>query len=110
MDWTLRDDQWIPLSSLVEGFAGLEGKRALLGYLESRAAVELIETRHAGAIARWLRRCSHGEPWEAALAAETGWNTAGLEHALQSEVRSRFPALDDPVLQAVGQGFHAREP
>jgi hypothetical protein len=100
----LRDDQWIPLASLVEGFAGLEGKRALLAYLESRAAVELIETRHPGAIARWLRRCSQGEPWEPALAAETGWDTNALEQALQAEVRSRFPPLDEAGLQAVGQG------
>jgi hypothetical protein len=94
----LRQDQWIPLATLVEGFGGLEGKRALLAYLESRAAVELIETVHSGAIARWLRRCRAGEPWEAALRAETGWDTAELEAALQSEVRSRFPALDDPSL------------
>jgi hypothetical protein len=90
----LREERWIPLATLVEGFGGLEGKRALLGYLESRAAVELIETRHAGAIARWLRRCAAGEAWEGALQAETGWNTAALELALQAEVRSRFPEVD----------------
>jgi len=56
--------------------------------------VELIETEHPGAIARWLKRCSGGESWEAALQAETGWNTPGLEGALQTEVRSRFPELD----------------
>jgi hypothetical protein len=92
----LREDQWIPLANLVEGFGGLEGKRALLAYLESRAAVELIETTHPGAIARWLRRCRAGEPWEPALRAETGWDTTALEQALQAEVRSRFPA--EPTL------------
>jgi len=96
-----REGIWIQLSSIIRGFGGLEGKRALLAYLESRAAVQLIETRHPGAIARWLERCSRGQDWEQALAAETGWDTAGLQRALLQEVRDRFPpdpltAGDDP--------------
>jgi hypothetical protein len=77
------------------GFGGLKGKRALLAYLESRAAVEMIEDHHPGAIARWLNRCADGVPWERALRAETGWGTWGLDHALRDSVRSRFPA--DPL-------------
>jgi hypothetical protein len=94
----LRESNWIPLATLVEGFGGLEGKRALLAYLESRAAIELIETRHPRAIARWLARCASGTPWEAALQSETGWTALTLESALQDEIRSRFPELDSPQL------------
>jgi hypothetical protein len=88
----LRDESWIPLESIVGGFGGLEGKRALLAYLESRAVVELIETHRPGAVGRWLRRCAAGEAWESALVAEIGWDTASLEAALQADVRSRFPS------------------
>ena len=90
-----REGTWIQLGSIIRGFGGLEGKRALLAYLESRAGVELIESRHPGAIARWLERCSRGQDWEEALAAETGWDTAGLQRALLQEVRDRFPP--DPL-------------
>ena len=58
----VRSEEWIPLGSLVQGFGGLEGERALLAYLESRAAIEVLEERHPGSIARWLRRCSEGTP------------------------------------------------
>ena len=88
----LRDDGWIPLRSIVGGFGGLEGRRALLAYLESRAVVELIETRWPGAIGRWLERCARGESWELALRREIGLDVEGLEAALQREVRSHFPA------------------
>ncbi len=100
-----RADTWIPLESIVSGFSGLEGKRALLAYVESRAAVGLIEERHPGALARWLARCAEGQGWQAALAAETGWDAAGLDRALHEEVTSRFPAdpLSTPA-QLGGQG------
>jgi hypothetical protein len=91
----LRTGTWIRLSSLVEGFGGLKGKRALLAYLESRAAVEMVESTQPGAIARWLDRCAGGVEWEEALRAETGWDTHGLESALKTLVRSRFPG--DPL-------------
>ncbi len=87
----LRDDSWIPLHSIVRGFGGLEGKRALLAYLESRAVVEMIEERWPGATGRWLRRCAAGAAWEDALRAEIGLDVEALELALQDEVRSRFP-------------------
>ena len=86
----LRADDWIPLSSLVEGFGRVKGKRALLAYLESRAAVEMIESHSPGAIGRWLERCADGAVWEDALEAETGWDTAALESALKERIRSRF--------------------
>jgi hypothetical protein len=91
----LRGKTWLRLGTLVRGFGGLEGHRALLAYLESRAAVQVIETRHPGAVSRWLARCAAGEPWELALAAETGWDTIGLEAALIEAVQSRFPS--DPL-------------
>ncbi len=91
----LRSDTWIPLPSLVKGFGGLKGKRALMAYLESRAAVEMIEERHPGAIARWLNRCARGAGWEHALRSETGWDRSSLEAALRELVRSRFPS--DPL-------------
>ncbi len=94
----LRSDSWIPLASLVKGFDEVEGKQALLAYLESRAAIELLEHEHPGVISRWLQRCARGAPWQAALAAETGWDTRGLEAALQAAVRSRFP--EDPLARA----------
>ena len=56
----LRADEWIPLDSLVQGFSGLKGAQALLAYLESRAAIELIETRRPGAIAAFLAACAGG--------------------------------------------------
>ena len=91
----IRGKTWIRLGSIVRGFGGLEGREALLAYLESRAAIELIEDRHPGAVARWLARCADGESWEPALLAETGWDTVALEAELIHEVRSRFPA--DPL-------------
>jgi hypothetical protein len=91
----LREERWIPFQSLVRGFGGLAGERALLAYLESRAAVELIEKQRPGAIGRWLARCREGQPWERALRAETGWDMSGLERALQEEALSRFVA--DPL-------------
>ena len=46
-------------------------------------------------MARWLERCARPQPWEQALRAETGWDVAGLESAVQAEVVDRFPA--DPL-------------
>jgi hypothetical protein len=91
----LRTGSWIRLSSLIEGFGALKGKRALLAYLESRAAVQMIQSAQPGALARWLDRCAEGAEWEEALRAETGWDTQGLESALKDLVRSRFPG--DPL-------------
>jgi hypothetical protein len=93
------DEEWIPLESIVISFAGLAGKRALLAYLESRAAVELIEERSPGAVARWLTRCERGEPWERALEAETGWDVPALDTALRRSVADRFPR--DPLTEVV---------
>jgi len=97
----VRSDDWIPLQQMVRGFGGLEGKRALLGYLESRAAVGLIEAEQPGAMGRWLARCDRGEAWPQALEAETGWDLAGLEHALRQAVEARFPP--DPLARLPGQ-------
>jgi hypothetical protein len=88
----LRSSEWIPLGRLIPGFAGLDGRRARLAYLESRAAVELI-SRRPQALANWLRRCADGEPWESALRAETGWGVPELDEALGAEVRGRFSEL-----------------
>ena len=85
-----RDASSIPLAAIVRGFGGLEGKRALLAYLESRAVVELVEREHPGAIGRWLARCKAGEPWEAAFVEETGWDLVDLERELSTEIASRF--------------------
>ena len=100
----VREDGWIPYDSIVVGFGGLEGRRALLAYLESRAAIEVIEDQHPGAIARWLGRCAAGEPWEPALLAETGWDTQALETTVQDEVVARFPPdpLRSGTARAVG--------
>jgi hypothetical protein len=90
-----RGEEWIPLASLIEGFGAVRGERALQAYLESRATVELIERARPGAIARWLDRCARGEPWEAALRAETGSDVAGLDGTLGREIRERF--AEDPL-------------
>ena len=94
----LRGGTWVPLASLVQSFSNVQGNQALLAYLESRAAIEHIAASHSGAIAGFLDRCAKGEPWETALRAETGWDTAGLERSLQDDVRSRFP--EDPLAAA----------
>lgn len=86
-----RGGSFISLSAIVRGFGGLEGKRALLAYLESRAVIELVEREKPGAMGRWLARCKAGEPWAAALVEETGWDLVDLESALLAEVQSRFP-------------------
>lgn len=95
----LRGGEWLPLESLVQGFSGLTGARALLAYLESRAAVELIETRRPDAVGAFLDACARGAGWQAALSEATGWDTRALERALQAEVRSRF--ADDPLASSV---------
>ena len=94
----LRADAWTPLDSLVQGFSGVQGSRALLAYLESRAAIQLIESTRPRAMAGFLDRCAKGEPWESALRGETGWDTAGRARAagrraraLPSKIRSRRP-------------------
>ena len=99
-DWrrlleALRAGEWIPLASLVQGFGGLTNERSNIAYLESRAAVDLIEAQAPGAIARWLAHCADGMPWEKALESVTGWDLAQLERELILEVRSRFP--EDPL-------------
>ncbi len=91
----IRAGQWIPLASIVRSFAGLEGERALLAYVESRAVVELVEERRPGSLARWLERCAAGEPWESALRAATGFDVAELDRALVRDVEDRFPR--DPL-------------
>jgi len=91
----LREDRWVPLELLVPSFRGVSGKQALLAYLESRAAVELIEEQQPGGIGGWLDRCAQGEPWELALESVTGWDVAALDAALRKAVRDRFPA--DPL-------------
>jgi tetratricopeptide repeat protein len=97
----LRQNDWIPLASLVQGFSNVQGARALLAYLESRAAIEHISNAHPRAIAGFLDRCAAGEPWEQALRDETGWTTESLERSLQDDVRSRFP--EDPLAKAAPQ-------
>ena len=77
----------------------LEGKTALLAYLESRAAIEIIEVRRPGAIARWLNRCARGEPWVRALTRETGWDVRGLDAAIREAARGRF--AENPLLPAI---------
>ena len=94
----VRSDDWIPLRQLIAGFGSLEGRRALLAYLESRAAVELLQERSPDLISRWLARCDRGTAWEEALRAESGWDTDALDAALREAVRDRFPA--DPLLES----------
>ena len=94
----LRAGTWVPLESLVQGFSGVQGSQALLAYLESRAAIEHIQADHPHAIVGFLDRCANGEPWEAALRDETGWDTRALERSLQDDVRARFP--EDPLASA----------
>lgn len=91
----LRSDEWLPLDSLVQGFSGLKGAQALLAYLESRAAIELLEARRPGSVAAFLAACATGQTWQDALRSATSWDTRGLERALQEEVRSRF--TNDPL-------------
>jgi hypothetical protein len=86
-----RDGSWVPLRELIHGFSGLQGERALLAYLESRAAVELLVDRDPQMLARWLDAVDRGIPWESALARASGWTTDQLDHALQREAESRFP-------------------
>jgi hypothetical protein len=96
----IRAKEWIPLSKLAPGFGGLEGKRALLGYLESRAAVEVIEARRPGAISRWLNRCARGQSWTRALVRESGWDVRGLDAAVREAALGRFaqdPLADGPL-------------
>jgi hypothetical protein len=89
----MRSDTWLPLRSLVRGFAGLEADEARLAYLESRAAADFVERRAAGSIGRWLTRCSKGEKWEAALRAEIGMSVEELDAALRADVQARFPSV-----------------
>lgn len=104
-----REGTWVPLASLVTSFRGVTGKQAMRAYLESRAAVELIEERHPGAIARWLERCARGEPWERALVSETGWSTSTLDESLRASVRDRFPADPLTAKTAFGSGAETRQ-
>lgn len=97
----LRGEDWIPLHSIVRGFGGLKGKRALLAYLQSRAAVQLIEHEKPGAIERWLASCARGVPWQDAMSREIGWDVSELEENLERDVLSRFP--EDPLVKLRGE-------
>ncbi len=91
----VRDGTWVPLRQLVRGFGGLPGERALLAYLESRAAVELLTDRHPEGISRWLAEVDAGAPWEQALIQVCGWDADALDRELRHETESRFPP--DPL-------------
>ena len=96
----IRGDDWIPLHSIIRGFGGLKGKRALLAYLQSRAAIEIIEEKKPGAVERWLASCARGVPWQDAMSREIGWDVSELEAVLERDVLSRFP--DDPLTRLRG--------
>lgn len=97
----LRGDDWIPLESIVRGFGGLKGKRALLAYLQSRAAIQFIEEQKPGAVERWLHACARGTPWQDAMIREIGWDVRQLERTLEGDVLSRFP--EDPLSKLRGE-------
>jgi hypothetical protein len=96
---SIRTGTWIPLGELTAGFSGLEGTRALLAYLQSRAAIQLLEERYPGVVSRWLTRSADGENWERALIEETGWDVVTLDAELRQDVRGRFP---ESPLHALG--------
>ncbi len=100
---TIRANEWISLASVIRGFSGLEGERALAAYLESRAAIEMLEARRPGAIAAWIARCADGVPWEEALVETTGVDVSGLDAALRGDVAARFP--NDPLARVAAGGI-----
>ena len=95
-----RDDLAFPMvrrSRVVAGSPFFR-QQEVEGEPNAETRIELIETRRPGATAAFLDACSAGRSWPDALRLATGWDAHGLEHALQDEVRSRFP--DDPLTAA----------
>jgi len=85
---------WIPLARLERGFGGLDDARARIAYLEATAAVAWLDAHtDARARGRLLALLGRGREVDAALEAVADRDTAGLEAALQQEIRGAFPAV-----------------
>lgn len=85
--------RWIPLRRLAPSFSGLDDEDARAAYLQSLAAADWIDahTDRAGR-ARMLSLLGEGMRDDETLIEVLGLDTAGLEAAVQAEIRSQFPA------------------
>jgi tetratricopeptide (TPR) repeat protein len=85
---------WISLARLGPGFGGLEDEDARIAYLEATAAAAWVEahTDRAGR-ARLLALLAAGRSADAALAAVTGVDGAGLERGLRRALEAEFPSV-----------------
>lgn len=80
--------RWIPLASLVPGFARLGDGEARLAYLESLAAADWIASRtDAAGRGRLLDQLGRGASVDEALHEAVGVDTAGLDAALRRLLR-----------------------
>ncbi|MEM7413365.1 MAG: DUF4124 domain-containing protein [Myxococcota bacterium] len=95
--------EWISFRRLAPSFSGLADDDARAAYLESTAAAVWLEqhTDVAGR-ARLLNEIGAGRPFDEALEALVGLDTAGLDAAVQRWIQSEFagrlprPANDAP--------------
>ena len=85
---------WIPLRTLGPSFSGLSDDQARAAYLQAAVASDWIE-RHTTAEQRalLLRRLSEGFSSDQALYEIFGMDTAGVDAAVQAEIRGEFPAF-----------------
>ena len=93
--------RWIPLSRLAPSFSGLDDEDARAAYLQSLAAADWVDahTDSAGR-ARLLMLIGQGLADDEALRQLLDLDTAGVEQAVQSEIRSQFPASRGAELES----------
>ncbi|HEB91536.1 MAG TPA: hypothetical protein ENI85_18320 [Deltaproteobacteria bacterium] len=88
----LETGAWIPLRSIARSFAGLSDERARDAYLESVVTVGFIHSRTSvEERRRMLESIGRGISIDQALYEILGFDTEGLDRAVQAELRREFP-------------------
>ncbi len=88
----LETGAWLPLRSIARSFAGLSDERARDAYLESVVTVGFIHSRTSvEQRRRLLEAIGKGLSVDQALYEILGFDTDGLDRAVQAELRREFP-------------------
>jgi len=98
----IETDSWIPLDSIARSFGGLSDARARDAYLQSVITVGFIHSRTTvEQRSLLLKRIGDGFSIDQALHEILGINTAGLDLAVQQEIRREFPEWTLPAKPAI---------
>lgn len=98
----IETDSWIPLDSIARSFAGLSDQRARDAYLQSVITVGYIHSRtNVEQRSRMLKMIGDGFSADQALYEVLGVDTAGLDLAVQEEIRREFPEWTLPARRVI---------